>query len=49
MEVQGMQPWAIPFAVAFGVLILTLVLHLAKAIGSMHGHLAKALLVRPVS
>jgi uncharacterized membrane protein len=49
MEVHGMQPWAIPFAVAFGVLILTLVLHLAKAIGSMHGHLAKALLVRPVS
>ena len=49
VDINGMEAWAIPFAVAFGVLILTLVLHLAKAIGNMHGHLAKALLVRPVS
>jgi uncharacterized membrane protein len=42
-------PWAIPLVVVLGVVILTLVLHLAKAIGRMHGHIAKALLVRPVS
>jgi hypothetical protein len=29
-----------------GVLVLTLLMHLSKAIGMMHGHLAKSLLVR---
>jgi hypothetical protein len=36
----------LPFVVAFGILMLTLLMHLAKAIGMMHGHLAKTLLVR---
>ena len=36
----------LPLVLAFGVLILTLLMHLAKAIGMMHGHLAKTLLVR---
>lgn len=39
--------WAVPLVIAAGVLVLTLLMHLAKAIGIMHGHLAKALLVRP--
>jgi uncharacterized membrane protein len=37
----------LPLVIAIGVLVLALVMHLAKAIGMMHGHLAKALLVRP--
>jgi uncharacterized membrane protein len=49
VDMNGPPPLVIPFVVALGVLILTLVLHLAKAIGRMHGHIAKALLVRPVS
>lgn len=36
----------LPLVVAFGILVLTLLMHLAKAIGMMHGHLAKTLLVR---
>jgi len=40
--------WAVPLIFAAGVLVLTLLMHLARAIGMMHGHLAKALLVRPV-
>lgn len=40
--------WLLPFILAFGVVILTLLMHLAKAVGMMHGHIAKALLVRPV-
>jgi uncharacterized membrane protein len=48
-EVTGLSPWGIPFVLALGVLISALVLHLAKAIGRLHGHIAKALLVRPVS
>jgi len=52
----GMQPdyfhsdvptWALPLTLALGVVFLTAVMHLAKGIGIMHGHLAKALLVRP--
>lgn len=39
--------WAVPLVIAAGVLLLTLLMHLAKAIGMMHGHLAKTLLVRP--
>ncbi|HSC07152.1 MAG TPA: sensor domain-containing protein, partial [Steroidobacteraceae bacterium] len=46
----GMSPdlplLVLPFVVAFGILMLTLLMHLAKAIGMMHGHLAKTLLVR---
>jgi uncharacterized membrane protein len=46
----GMSPdlplLVLPLVVAIGVLVLTLLMHLAKAIGMMHGHLAKTLLVR---
>jgi uncharacterized membrane protein len=49
VHVDGLQPWSIPFVIAFGVLVIASLLHLAKAIGNMHGHLAKALLVRPAS
>ena len=49
VHVNGLQPWSIPFVIAFGVVVITSLLHLAKAIGNMHGHLAKALLVRPAS
>ncbi|HZF25235.1 MAG TPA: sensor domain-containing protein [Steroidobacteraceae bacterium] len=48
-DVNGLHPVAIPFVIVIGVLVLTLLLHLAKGIGRMHGQLAKALLVRPVS
>ena len=34
LDINGMEPWAIPFAVAFGVLVLTLVLHLAKGLAA---------------
>ncbi len=47
-DLDGWPPvWALPLVMALGVLVLTLLMHLAKAIGMMHGHLAKALLVRP--
>jgi hypothetical protein len=38
--------WVIPFAVIGGVLLFFLTLHLAKAVGNIHGKLAKAMLVR---
>jgi hypothetical protein len=48
---MGMRPdlpvLLLPLVMALGVLVLTLLMHLARAIGMMHGHLAKALLVRP--
>ena len=37
---------ALPLLIALGILVLALLMHLAKAIGIMHGHLAKGLLVR---
>jgi hypothetical protein len=46
-EVHSPPLWAAPFIFIAGVLVLTLLMHLARAIGMMHGHLAKALLVRP--
>jgi uncharacterized membrane protein len=46
---SDLPTWAAPFVFVGGVLILTLLMHLAKGIGIMHGHLAKALLVRPAS
>jgi uncharacterized membrane protein len=49
VDVNGPHPVAIPFVIALGVVILTLLLHLARGIGRMHGHLAKALLVRPAT
>lgn len=44
---SDMPTWLLPFAFALGVVLLTAVMHLAKGVGIMHGHLAKALLVRP--
>jgi uncharacterized membrane protein len=39
----------LPIVALLGAVLLTLVMHLAKGIGIMHGHLAKNLLVRPAS
>jgi uncharacterized membrane protein len=44
-----MPTWLLPFSLALGVVLLTAVMHLAKGVGIMHAHLAKALLVRPAS
>ncbi|KGI77640.1 sensor domain-containing protein [Oleiagrimonas soli] len=38
--------WVVPLISIVGVLLLFVVLHLARAVGRMHGHLAKHLLVR---
>jgi len=38
--------WMLPLVVVAGFLLATLMMHLAKYVGSMHGALAKALLVR---
>ena len=38
--------WVMPIVVIAGVLLFFLTLHLAKAIGTLHGKLAKAMLVR---
>jgi uncharacterized membrane protein len=38
--------WVLPFTVIAGVLLFFLTLHLAKAIGGLHGKLAKTMLVR---
>ena len=41
----GPSPWAAPFLVAAGIVLLTAVMHLFRAIGRGHGTLAKHLLV----
>ena len=41
----GPSPWAAPFLLVAGILLLTLVMHLVRAIGRGHGTLAKHLLV----
>ena len=38
--------WVLPFTVIAGVLLFFLTLHLAKAVGGLHGKLAKTMLVR---
>jgi len=38
--------WATPFTFLLGVVLLTAMMHLAKGIGTMHAHIAKAMLVR---
>jgi hypothetical protein len=38
--------WAMPLVVIGGVLLLTATMHLVKALGQMHGSLAKVMLVR---
>src|SRR5262245_7728659 len=49
IQMAGLPAVAIPLVMLMGVCILTVLLHLARGIGRMHGHIAKALLVRPVS
>jgi hypothetical protein len=50
LSINDNVDWAplvvLPLIIALGILVLALVMHLAKAIGMMHGHLAKSLLVR---
>jgi hypothetical protein len=41
----GPEPWVALLAVPLGILLLTIVLHLVRGIGNMHGELAKHLLV----
>ncbi len=38
--------WALPFALLGGVLLFFVVLHMARGVGWLHGHLAKHLLVK---
>ena len=41
--------WALPFMVLVGVLLLTLLMHLARGVGRLHAMYAKALLVAPAA
>ena len=41
--------WALPLTVGAGVLLLTLLMHLARGVGRLHAMYAKALLVSPVA
>jgi hypothetical protein len=43
------SPWALPFMVLVGVLLLTLLMHLARGVGRLHAMYAKALLVAPAA
>ena len=43
---SSLQPWAWPLAVLGGVLLLFATLHVARAVGHLHGQLAKHLLVK---
>jgi hypothetical protein len=42
---HGPSPWAAPFLLLAGIVLLTAVMHLIRAIGRGHGTLAKHLLV----
>ena len=42
----GDVPWALPLLSLVGVLMLFVTLHLARAVGHLHGLMAKHLLVR---
>jgi hypothetical protein len=39
--------WALPLMVLAGVVLLTLLMHLARGVGRLHAMYAKALLVSP--
>jgi uncharacterized membrane protein len=41
--------WVLPFTVLAGILLLTLLMHLARAVGHVHAMYAKALLVAPTA
>jgi hypothetical protein len=38
--------WLMPFVVIGGILLLVISMHVIRALGSLHGRLAKAMLVR---
>ena len=41
--------WAVPFMMLAGILLLTLVMHIARGVGRLHAMYAKALLVSPAA
>jgi hypothetical protein len=41
--------WALPLVVLVGVLLLTVLMHLARGVGRLHAMYAKALLVLPTA
>ena len=41
--------WAMPLLVCAGVLLLTILMHLARGVGRLHAMYAKALLVAPAA
>jgi len=41
--------WALPLTMGIGVLLLTLLMHLARGVGRLHAMYAKALLVAPTA
>jgi hypothetical protein len=41
--------WAMPLLVLVGVLLLTVLMHLARGVGRLHAMYAKALLVAPTA
>jgi hypothetical protein len=41
--------WALPFMMLAGILLLTLVMHVARGVGRLHAMYAKALLVSPAA
>jgi uncharacterized membrane protein len=43
------SPWAMPIWVLVGVLLLTVLMHLARGVGRLHAMYAKALLVAPAA
>jgi len=43
------SPWALPLVMLVGVLLLTLLMHLARGVGRLHALYAKALLVAPAA
>jgi len=46
VQVVGAEPWTWPLAMLGGVALLFITLHIARAIGTLHGQLAKHLLVK---
>jgi hypothetical protein len=48
-EVSGVEAWQLPVVMLAGVLLLFVTLHVARAIGQLHGQLAKNLLVKSAS
>jgi uncharacterized membrane protein len=49
MNPPWLSAWALPLMVLAGVLLLTLLMHLARGVGRLHAMYAKALLVAPAA